>query len=239
MVEKDEIESKIEKTIEEFVGEHWAATQSVCYLSSIGIYLNLTVPGSRAVLSNGLREFLRQNQVVQVVKFPGVEQKIGAVPLSVSLPDDIKELFSSRKQTSFLQSRNVYAQDFWDAFIRPTQGIPRYVVVDESDGVTIREALTAGENGEAYEIAPQDLTTRLPDGSIADKVSATHAAISNWLKKHSLEPGPFLRQGRQKQDVTDDSRLGRLISAFDGLPREDLSRISIPLDILIELNSKK
>ena len=239
MVEKDEIESKIEKTIEEFVGEHWATTQTVCYLSSIGIYLNVTVPGSRAALSKGLREFLRQNPVVQVVQFPGVEQKIGAVPLSVSLPNDIKELFSSQKQTSFPQSRNVYAQDFWDAFIRRIEELPRYVVVDESEGVSIREALAAGESGEAYEITPQDLTTRLPDGSIADKVSATHAAISNWLEKHSLEPGPFLRQRRQKQDVTDDSRLGRLIRAFDGLPREELSRISIPLDILIKLNSKK
>ena len=245
MVEKDEIEWKIEKTIEEFVGEHWASTQSVCYLSSIGIYLNVAVPGSRTVLSKGLREFLRQNPVVQVVQFPGVEQKIGAVPLSVSIPDDIKELFSPHKQSSFPQTRNVYVQHFWDAFIRPIEGIPRYVVVDESEGVTIREAAKAGEGGEggeggeAYEITPQDLTTRLPDGPIADKVNATHAAISNWLEKHSLDPGPFLRPRRQKQDVTDDGRLVRFISAFDEFSHEDLSRISIPLDILVKLNSKK
>lgn len=239
MLEKDEIESKIEKTIEEFVGEHWVSTQSVCYLSSIGIYLNVTVPGSRAVFSKGLREFLRQHPVVQVVQFPGVEQKIGAVPLSVSLPDDIKELFSSQKQASFPQSRNVYVQHFWDAFIRPIEGIPRYVVIDESEGVMICEASEASESDEAYEITPKDLTTRLPVGSIADKVNATHAAISNWLEKHSLEPGPFLRPRRQKQDVLDDGRLVRFISAFDELSHEDLSRISIPLDILVKLNSKK
>ena len=237
-MEKDEIESKIEKTIEEFVRDHWASTQSVCYLSSIGIYLNVTVPDGRVVLSKGLREFLRQNPVVQVVQFPGVEQKIGAVPLSVSLPDDISELFSPQKQASFPQSRNVYVQNFWDAFIRPIEGTPRYVVVDESEGVTIREGSDASEGGDVHEITPRDLTTRFPDGPIADKVTATHAAISNWLEKHSLEPRLFLRPRRQKQDVTVDSRLVRLISAFDGLPHEDLSRISIPLDILIKLNSK-
>ena len=177
--------------------------------------------------------------MVQVVQFPGVEQKIGAVPLSVSLPDDIKELFSSQKQASFPQSRNVYVQHFWDAFIRPIEGIPRYVVIDESEGVMICEASEASESDEAYEITPQDLTTRLPDGSIADKVNATHAAISNWLEKHSLEPGPFLQPRRQKQDVLDDGRLVRFISAFDELSHEDLSRISIPLDILVKLNSKK
>ena len=238
-MEKDEIELKIEKTIEKFVSEHWVNTESVCYLSSIGTHLNFTVADSRTVLSRGLREFLRQNPVVQVVQFPGVEQKIGAVPLSVSLPDDIKELFSPQKQASFPKNRHVYAQNFWNAFIRPTEGAPRYVVVDESEGVTIREAPATDENSEAYEITSQDLTTGLPDGSIADKVSATHAAISRWLEKHSLDPDPFLRRGRQKQDLTVDGRLGRLISAFDGLPREDLSRINIPLDILIKLSSKK
>ena len=239
MVEKDEIESKIEKTIEEFVGDHWKNTQSVCYLSSIGIYLNITLPDSRAVLSKGLREFLRQNPVVQVVQFPGIEQKIGAVPLSVSLPDDIRELFSRQKKMYFAQNRNLYSQDFWNAFIRPIEGLPRYVLVDEIKDITIRDGSADGEGGEAYEITPKDLTTRLPDGSVADKVDATHSAIDNWLEKHSLEPSVFLRPRRQNQDVTVDGRLVRFIAAFDGLPHEDLSRIKIPLDILVKLNAKK
>ena len=239
MVEKDEIESKIETTIEEFVGDHWENTQSVCYLSSIGVYLNVTLRDSRAVLSKGLREFLRQHPVVQVVQFPGVEQKIGAVPLSVAMPDDIRELFSRQKKTSFAQNRNVYSQEFWSAFIRPIEALPRYVLVDETKGITIRDGSADGEGCEVYEITPQDLTTRLPDGSIADKVDATHSAIDNWLEKHSLEPSVFLRPRRPKQDVAVDGRLVRFIAAFDGLPHEDLSRIKIPLDILVKLNSKK
>ena len=239
MVEKDEIESKIEKTIEEFVGDHWANTQSVCYLSSIGIYLNATVPDNRIALSKGLREFLRQNPVVQVVQFPGIEQKIGAVPLFVFLPEDIRELFSRQKQTSFPQSRNVYSQDFWNAFIRPIEGLSRYVLVDEIKGITIRDGATDGEGGEVYEITLQDLATRPLDGCVTDKVNATHSAIDDWLEKHSLEPSVFLRPGRQKQDVTVDSRLVRFIDAFDGLSREDLSRIKVPLDILVKLNSKR
>ena len=238
-MEMDEIESKVEKVIEEFVRDHWASTQSVCYLSSIGVYLNVTVRDGRTTLSKGLREFLREHPVVQVVQFPGVEQKIGAVPLSVSLPEDIRELFSSQKQASFPQSRNIYSPIFWNAFIRPIEGIPRYVVVDESEGFTIHEDPVAGEGGDVYEITQQDLTTRLPDSSITDKVNATHTAISNWLEKNSLEPGLFLRSRHQKQDVTVVGRLVRFISAFDGLPREDLSRINIPLDILVKLNSKK
>ena len=239
MVEKDEVESRIEKTIEEFVGDHWKSTQSVCYLSSIGVYLNGRLPESRAILSRGLREFLRQNPVVQVVQFPGIEQKIGAVPLSVALPDDIRGLFSRQKKISFAQGRNVYSQDFWNAFIRPIAGLPRYVLIDEIKGISIRDGSADDEGGEVYEITPQDLTTSFPDGPVADKVDATHSAIDSWLEKHSLEPGIFLRPRRQKHDVTVDDRLMRFIAAFEGLPREDLARIRIPLDILIKLSSKK
>lgn len=239
MTDREEIESQIEKLIEEFVGDHWAKTQSVCYLSSIGIHLNHMAPDNRVAISNGLREFLRQNPVVQVIQFPGVEQKIGAVPLSTSLPDDVRDLFPRKKATTFSQNRNIYLQEFWGAFIRPIEGIPRYVLVDETDGVTVRDGSSDSEIDNAYEIEAQDLTTRLPDGAIADKVNATHSAIDNWLKKHSLEPGVFLRAKRQKQDFTVGDHLMRFFSSFEGLSYEDLARIKIPLDILFKLNSKK
>ena len=238
-MEKDDIESTTKKAIEKFVGEHWASTQSICYLSSIGIYLNATVPDSRLVFSKGLREFLRQHLIVQVVKFPGVEQKVGAVPLSVSLPDDIRELFTQKKRTSFSPTKSVYLQEFWDAFIHPIEELSRYVLVDDTGGITIRDGTANGEGGKAYEITPQDLITSLIDGSVADKVSATHSAIDRWLEKHSLDPSVFLRSRRQKQDLTVGSRLSQFIDAFDGWPPEDLSRISIPLDILVKLNSKR
>ena len=239
MMDKDDIESKVKKAIEKFVGEHWASTQSICYLSSIGIYLNATVPDNRLILSKGLREFLRQYLIVQVVQFPGIEQKVGAVPLSVSLPDDIRALFAQRKPTSFSPNRNVYLQEFWDAFIRPIEELSRYVLVDETDGVTIYDGAVDGEGYKAYEITPQDLTTKIPYASVADKVSATHSAIDHWLEKHSLEPSVFLRPRRQKLDITVGSRLSQFIGAFDELPPEDLSRINIPLDILVRLNSKR
>ena len=68
------------------------------------------------------------------------------------------------------------------------KGMPRYVLVDENDGVTVRDGSADGEIHEGYEIKSEDLTSKLPDGSIADKVNATHSAIDNWLEKHSLNP---------------------------------------------------
>ena len=224
-MEKDQIELRTSEEIEKFVADHWATTESVCYLSSIGIHLNHTVPNSRVVLGNGLKEFLRQNIIVQVVQFPGVEQKVGAVPLSVSLPEDVTQLFSRQGATSSARNRYLYLQNFWGAFIRPIEGLPRYVLVDETGGVSIFDGLPDVEGQNAYEITLQDMTTSISDESIAEKVNATHRAIDNWLNKHSLERRVFLQPARKKQDVTRGSRLSSFMRAFEGLPSEDLSRI--------------
>ena len=241
MVESKEIESKIKELIEKFVSNHWETKQSVCYLSAIGLYLNAEIPDFRVAFPMGLREFLRQNPVVQVVQFPGVEQKIGAVPMSVTLPDDVGGLFAARSQPSVLKrQRPAYVQDFWDAFCRPIEGHSRYVVIDEEAGrVTVRDELPDEDSGFfVYEITRQDLSDSLPNESIASKVEATHSAIDSWLEKQSLEPRAFARPRRQRRDIVVGSRLVSLIGAFDGLPDEDLARMSIPLDILIKLNSK-
>ena len=239
MDETAETESKIKELIEKFVSDHWTNAQSACYLSAIGTYLKAEVPDCRAVLSKGLRDFLRQNPVVQVVQFPGIEQKVGAVPLSVSLPDDIRDLFSKTKQAPPSNSRNVYLQEFWDAFFRPIEGHQRYVLLDDTGRVRISDEPPNREDCNAYEIAPEDLSASLPNEPIVDKVNATHAAIDSWLEKHSLDPRQFVRPGTQKQDIAVGSRLAGLIRALDGLPHEDLSRITIPLDVLIKLNSKE
>ena len=80
MADAEDIASRIRQLIQEYVGEHWASNQSVCYFSSIGVYLTHTVPERRAVLTKGLGEFLRKILVVRVVQFPDVAQKIGPYP---------------------------------------------------------------------------------------------------------------------------------------------------------------
>ena len=232
--------------IKEYVEKHWGNTQTVCYLSSIGIYLNRIAPENRAVLPKGLVEFLRQNPVVRVVQFPGVAQKIGAVPSSVALPEDVKELFSRSKPTPDIENGNVYLQNFWDAFIRPIEGHSRHIFIDEANRIVVDDGPLDHETseidhktGKPYQILQQDLTISIPDGPIADKVRATHSAIDAWLKKHSLDSAVFLRPRFRKQEFAISNRLAKVISAFDGLTSDDLARIQIPLDILFKLTSKE
>ena len=239
MADAEDIASRTKELIQEYVDEHWTSNQSVCYFSSIGVYLSRTVPESRAILTNGLGEFLRQNPVVRVIQFPGVAQKIGAIPLSVALPEDVKDLFLRSKSTSANASRNVYVQEFWDAFIRPIEGSFRNIVVDETNRITVHDGPIEHEAGVAYEIQPQDLTPNIPNSSIADKVNATHSAIDAWLQKYSLDPALFLRARIRRPDFPIGNRLAQFLNAIDGLSSDDLARIVIPLDVLVKLASKK
>ena len=239
MADIEAIATRTKQLIQEYVEEHWGNTQTVCYHSSIGSYLNRVAPESRAALPKGLGEFLRQNPVVHVVQFPGVAQKIGAVPLSVALPENITELFLRNTPTPEMENRNVYLQNFWEAFIHPIEGNSRYILVDEANRIIVHDGPLDHANSEAYEIQLQDLTNSIPDGSIADKVKATHTAIDAWLKKHSLDSAVFLRPRIRKQDFAVSDRLTKFLSAFDGLSSDDLARIEIPLDILFKLTSKQ
>lgn len=239
MADDEDIVSKTKQLIRDYVEEHWADNQSACYFSSIGVHLSRMSPDSRTVLSGGLSEFLRQNPIVRVVQFPGVAQKIAAVPLSVDVPEDVRDLFLRSKSTIALASRNVYIQEFWDAFVRPIKGSIRNIVVDDTNRITVHDGPIEHETGAVYVIEPQDLTPNIPNGSIADKVNATHSIIDTWLQKHSLDPTTFLRARIRRRDFPVDNRLVQFMNAIEGLSPDDLARIQLPLDVLVKLASKK
>ena len=231
--------ARTKRVIQEFVNDHWTQNQSAAYFSSIGIHLRHTVPESRAVLTTGLGDFLRQNPVVQVVQFPGVPQKIGAVPLSTDLPEDIRELFSYSKSPSPASNRNFYAPAFWDAFIRPIDGAVRSIVVDDANGITVHEGPVQQAFGKCYTIESQDLARNFPSSSLAEKVSSTHLAINDWLQRHSLDPSTFRQAKFQTRHFASDNNLMQFLSAAEVLSPSELARIKIPLDILMKLAFKK
>lgn len=238
-MESTEIESRIKRLIEELVSSHWESARSVCYLSEIGPRLNTEIPGWRDALPMGLREYLRGNPVVHLVEYPGIREKVGAVPLSVSLPDDVRGLFPRPGEIALSRNHRIaFMQEFWDGFIRPIEGHARYVILDDGGQVTVRDEPPDNESDAAYEITRDDLSRSLPDQPIASRVDETHAAIDRWLRKQSLEARLFARPRGQRRQLVAGSRLARLIGALDGLPDEDLARMTIPVDILIKLNSR-
>lgn len=238
MPDLEQTETDTENVIAQYVEEHWSKTQTVCYLSSIGSHLKQKLPQSKTVLAKGLGEFLRRSPIVRIVQYPGVEQKIGAVPLSVTLPEDVIQLFATDKHTTNPKNQRTYIQEFWNAFSHPLNETSRYILIDEDNRISVHDGSIEGDVGKRYEVQPTDLPTAPHNGTMP-QASTIHSAIEAWLEKFSLDSEIFLRHKFRNQKNTISPRLAKFLSAFNDLSLDDLERIEIPLDILFKLNSKK
>lgn len=223
--------------IETFVQRHWDEQGSACYLSNLGLRLKKDLPESQEIIANGLNDYLRRNPIVRVVQHPEIVQKIGAIPLSVSVPDRIEDLFAKKVSPSSDRKRGSYEQAFWDAFIKPIDGEVRFVCLDDT-GIEVSDGQASEKKEGCYEITSQDLTKDLAGATISERVAATHEAINTWLSKKALQQEDFSGP-KTKFQRRDGGRLNEFFNVFDGLPEEDLARINIPLDILFKLSAQK
>lgn len=239
MTTQSTIEQKTKDFIVKTVQNHWDETKNVLMLSTLGVELKKNVPESGEVLREGLSEYLRQNYLVHVVQFPKIFQKVGAVPLSVTVPDDPSPLFKPPRKTAPNDKKPTYKQAFWDSFIEELEAGKVRVITCKPDGeleINDIEESDASENGNTFIVRQDDITKAGVDLSNADKAKATSLKIEDWLKLHTADRKLFLRP--LKTNLRPEGASGRLVSllnAFEGLPESDLARIEIPLDILAKI----
>ena len=237
MTDQASPEIKTSKLIEDLVQQHWDEKGTAHYLSNLGSRLKKEIPESQKAITDGLADFIRRNPVVKVVQHPDIYQKIGAVPLSVTVPEQIEELFAKKASSSSNKKWGSYEQAFWDAFIKPIDGEIRFVCLSDS-GIEVSDGQEIENKGKCYEITVEDQTKDLAGVSVSERAAATYEAINTWLDKNSLGQEMF---SVRKQNVHRrvGGRMDDLFDVFGSLPEADLARISIPLDILFKLNSKK
>jgi len=238
MTDQQDRESKIKKFIEKCVCEHWKNTNTVLYLSLLGVELK----NNQMLLSESLRCFLDKHRIVNVVQFPGITQKVGAIPLEIIVPPDpadVKELFKKNTTTSGVRNKKIYTQDFWRAFTTPIEGRSRYVVIHEAGNITVSSERPGGEADMVYEISESDLKNDMSYKTNSERVKAIHSAIEAWLKRNSLSCNDFLESKSSKRCGSGHNRLAKFLTAFDDIPSDDLARIHIPLDVFLKLVAKK
>jgi hypothetical protein len=232
------LETKVTNFVEAEVERHWEENQSAYYLSALGEKLKRDVPGSHELFVDGLADFLRQQPVVNVVRHPNIPQKIGAIPLSVVIPQNISPLFREGREQNARQPKKVYVPEFWEAFKRPVANPPRLVSVEETGGITVENGAAARRTSRSYEILESDRPKISAQAPVGEKIAATYDAITTWLKKHELNESDFTLSGPEGVGGQRSNFMQRLSEAFEDVPEADLARISIPLDIILKLNSK-
>lgn len=236
------LEEKTKNFIVDTVQEYWKQHEKVCMLSTLGFNLKESIPDSKRILGEGLSDYLRQNSLVHVVQFPNINQKIGAVPLSIKVPDDPTSLFKSQTNMVSAPNRPIYMQEFWNSFIRRIEdGQVRCITLDADRILHIRdvEQDEFTEGTDSYLVEAKDLSPIVPGKTDAEKASATHNQITNWITSKALSHEMFVKKIDYINPKRRDYKIALLLGAFEGLPDADLARISIPLDILSKLTSSK
>ena len=233
-------------SISEIVQDNWNTNHSAILISAIGIKLRRAYPNFLDLVPHGLKRFIETNAAAQAISYPGIPEKIGLIPMNVTVPSDIKELFKDRE----INEANVFsvASALWKSFHTDISG-KRYVLLNNVDHkfrvVDSLEDKSADEI--TYEISEDDLSVVSTHASIEEKTTATRKKVQAWLDKNGLTDRMFTNQTHRgkyiytrgnsgseiDKKVKNDSEI--LVGNWSKLDEKDLARISIPLDLLIKM----
>lgn len=225
--------------IKNLVDNYWNDTGNPLLLSSLGWSIRQRFDNSDVVFENGLKRFLLDHPVVQVVTDPIIAQKVGAVPLGVALPEDVSELFRDAERSVVTKEKKprLYSQDFWNLFVYGFSN-KRFVIVDyRSNTWRISETDATTEGQKAYEIVQSDVVALPRETPMSVKVPAVHDAISKWLTRNGLNREMFENRLTKQPTAKEEQTSLTLEAAFSKLDPVDLSRISIPLDLVRKMLS--
>jgi hypothetical protein len=235
-MEQDKLAEEIKQFITKSVSDHWEVNKSPLLLSSLGLSIRKKFPDFESILQDGLKKYLSLWPIVQIITHPKIIQKIGAIPLGVSLPENIADLFviSQNKESFHRQSFGPsYQQDFWNSFVYDFTG-RKYIVINNDNGIWgIQDNSELQDNHVSFEILETDIV-RLPrETPKEEKVAEVHKRIVAWLERNSLDRSYFLNKdyvSKPHSSYSDSSRIFE--AALSKLGSSDLSRIYVPLDIV-------
>jgi hypothetical protein len=223
----------LKSNIVQQVTNHWNETATALLLTSLGSNLKRFYPDYKDIIPDGLQSFISDSQCVQLVAHPEVSQKIGLIPLGVTIPEDPRALFEARQRQ---RPPTSFRKDFWEAFHLPTSGRRRFVVIPSGAGRQFEiHDLDTEPAGRFYEITTEDVIVN--DGSpLPELVKRKRQSIDRWLARNGLDPAEFsvdsVAPGATPRSAT---AAAKDIGILARLEQQDQARILIPLDILVKL----
>jgi hypothetical protein len=239
---------QLRESIAKSVSEYWAATGKAMLLSALGAQLRREFPNAPPLMPQGLRAFLSSWPMVHVVTHPETPEKIGAVPLSVDIPEDHRELFGERlpwapattRQFPLATQHPRYAPEFWKAFHTPID-VKRFIVIPTAENPNLRivEGAEGPDEVGCYEVLPSDVSLLPTQAPLYEKVQATSQRIKDWLARNGLSAklftSPLPEASRRQINLPAFEERRSVAAALAKLEPSDQARILVPLDIVAKL----
>lgn len=222
------------------VTERFHATRQVVLLSLVGQALSKQGLEVRKVLGEQrLADFIRTNlsDRLAILSLPADPKIVAAYPSGVDLGTEIDPLGSSAvrpalRATETVSRKERIKREVWFAFshrLAPENGR----VLRLSPIIEYVDYPRDGEPPIGYQI---DNDMIVPPGSMvtSDRNNTIYSNIVNWATKNNIELSDIFE--RETERRSNRSVLDVLLTS---IPESDLSRISMPLDIVNRLRIKR
>jgi hypothetical protein len=234
------LETVVRLAVTQCVGEHWEKHHRALTLAALGNQMKSKGFDLKTFLKGQkLASFIHTELAAElyVAADPEDAGTLGVLPRS---QQNNKDAFRGVIKTYGSPPIPRYQQAIWQAFTRPIrEGTTRIVTLSPTFNFfdaneESRKGLTAADT---YVIAVDDIAQRQPledNGHFARRVSEK---IVSWHEKHALPTaGPHLQRNQELgKGGTAGLTATTLDRLLDALSKEQLARVSLPLDVIDSL----
>lgn len=213
--------------IEKVVRKYWENSRKPLLLSALGMKIRMDNVAPNEMIRGKLRQLVEKSPALRIVKHSAQDQKIGVIPADIALPENPDELFESVSTSSFPR----ILPEFWRAFYSPLAG-RRFVVIGDDEKISVVDSISEPAAATFFEIRQEDLVAA--DTPQSERAQATVTAIKKWVANKNLKLNAFSFENRKPPEsrrLTSEATVD-LARAIEALSDSDLSKISVPLDVV-------
>lgn len=231
-LQPEELDSRITNLVE----QHWQENQTPLLLSRLGSHGGGEVARQVRAQGKALGNYLRHRLTdkVRVIQHSANSTITGAVPASVApgiAPDADEQndalLEKTRQGSSATAPR--FHPAFWAAFRKPLdESNKRYMSVEAP--IRFQES-SEGSRPDGFLEVPK---TYIATSDVDDAQTLQNA--EKWITENNLRKDTYLAPAKSKLDSEHPQNLLDLV--LFSLEPEDLSRVSMPLDVILRLRKQ-
>jgi hypothetical protein len=223
-----------DEAVRNLVQEHWTNTGRALRLSNLGGVLNREFDLAEITKGAKLASFLRLSPPsgIQLLQSPTDGQVWAAAPAEVGNDEEtVRKLFAPTERMSFSNATEgefpTIQREVWRAFAIPVaEGNKRFLDSKEVKVFEIQPGDTPPTN--VTEIERQYIISNDQSSSAAAKIVIQNN-ISKWCSAHNISISSLVISRPE------DQKSSALSAILDALSDEELSRITMPLDLAKKL----
>jgi hypothetical protein len=247
MVDVISSQSELAKFIADSCKEHWQQSRQALLLTTVGTEAKKRLDNKNLLRAyGGLKKFIESYiPEVKIISHRNASGKDGIVPSDADVPENTDFLFTPAgvsPTASPTIERRSYHSGFWKAFKEPLPTDKKRIwdaatpqkYVDVADSETTPTA--------AFEI-PRKYILGIEGAVYGAEARKINDTIAAYLSDNALEAHRFVNKQEQFTSKKGEFRQGSavhgndsdIIAAFLRLSRSEQARITVPLDIVVEL----